>query len=167
MASSGSSPDDVFDVRRVRRLVELMQEFELAEIDLRQAEQRIRLRKDQDPVVVPAAYAPAPMAAAPAGAPPGAAPAAPAAATPAPVAADSGHYIVSPMVGTFYVSSSPDSPAFVKVGDQIGPDTVVCIVEAMKVFNELPAECSGKIAAILVENGAAVEYGQKLFRVEK
>lgn len=167
MASSGSSPDDVFDVRRVRRLVELMQEFELAEIDLRQAEQRIRLRKDQDPVVVPAAYAPAPMATAPAAAPPGAAPAAPAAASPAPAAADSGHYIVSPMVGTFYVSSSPDSPAFVKVGDQIGPDTVVCIVEAMKVFNELPAECSGKIAAILVENGAAVEYGQKLFRVEK
>ena len=71
------------------------------------------------------------------------------------------------MVGTFYLSSSPDSPAFVKIGDQVGPDTVVCIVEAMKVFNELPAECSGKIAAILVENGAAVEYGQKLFRVEK
>jgi acetyl-CoA carboxylase biotin carboxyl carrier protein len=71
------------------------------------------------------------------------------------------------MVGTFYVSSSPDSPPLVKVGDQIGPETVVCIVEAMKVFNELPAECSGKITAILVENGAAVEYGQKLFRVEK
>jgi len=167
MASSGSSPDDVFDVRRVRRLVELMQEFELAEIDLRQAEQRIRLRKDQDPVVVPPAYAPAAMAApAPNAAPQATAPAAPAAA-PAPAAADSSHYIVSPMVGTFYVSSSPDSPAFVKVGDQIGPDTVVCIVEAMKVFNELPAECSGKIAAVLVENGAAVEYGQKLFRVEK
>jgi acetyl-CoA carboxylase biotin carboxyl carrier protein len=168
MASSGSSPDDVFDVRRVRRLVELMQEFELAEIDLRQAEQRIRLRKDQDPVIVQGGYAPAPMAApAPAAAPQAAAPAAPTAAAPAPAAADSGHYIVSPMVGTFYVSSSPDSPPLVKIGDQIGPDTVVCIVEAMKVFNELPAECSGKIAAVLVENGAAVEYGQKLFRVEK
>ena len=173
MASSGPSPDDVFDVRRVRRLVELMQEFELAEIDLRQAEQRIRLRKDQDPVVVQGGYGPAPMAAAaPAAAPQATAPAAPAPAAPAaaahaPAAADSGHYIVSPMVGTFYVSSSPDSPPLVKVGDQIGPDTVVCIVEAMKVFNELPAECSGKITAILVENGAAVDYGQKLFRVEK
>ena len=168
MASSGSSPDDVFDVRRVRRLVELMQEFELAEIDLRQAEQRIRLRKDQDPVLVQGGYAPAPMpVAAPAAAPQAAAPAAPAAAAPAPAAADSCHYIVSPMVGTFYVSSSPDSPPLVKVGDQIGPETVVCIVEAMKVFNELPAECSGKITAVLVENGAAVEYGQKLFRVEK
>jgi acetyl-CoA carboxylase biotin carboxyl carrier protein len=165
MASNGSNPDDVFDVRRVRRLVELMQEFELAEIDLRQAEQRIRLRKDQDPVVVQGGYAPPPMqAAAPA---PQAAPAAPVAATPAPAAVEAGHFIVSPMVGTFYVSSSPETPAFVKIGDQVGPETVVCIVEAMKVFNELPAECSGKIVAILVENGAAVEYGQKLFRVEK
>ena len=165
MASSGSNPDDVFDVRRVRRLVELMQEFELAEIDLRQAEQRIRLRKDQEPVIVPGGYAP------PAAPQPAAAPAAPqvaaAQAAPAAPAADSAHYIVSPMVGTFYVSSSPDSPAFVKVGDQVGPETIVCIVEAMKVFNELPAECSGKITAILVENGAAVEYGQKLFRLEK
>ena len=168
MASSGSSPDDVFDVRRVRRLVELMQEFELAEIDLRQAEQRIRLRKDQDPVLVQGGYAPAPIpVAAPAAAPQAAAPAAPAAAAPAPAAADSCPYIVSPMVGTVYVSSSPDSPPLVKVVDQIGPETVVCIVEAMKVFNELPAECSGKITAVLVENGAAVEYGQKLFRVEK
>lgn len=167
MASSGSNSEDVFDVRRVRRLVELMQEFELAEIDLRQAEQRIRLRKDQEPVVVQGGYAPAPMAAAPAPAPAAAAPAAPAAAAPAPAPVESGHFIVSPMVGTFYVSSSPDTPAFVKVGDQVGPETVVCIVEAMKVFNELPAECSGKIAAVLVENGAAVEYGQKLFRVEK
>ena len=167
MASSGSNSEDVFDVRRVRRLVELMQEFELAEIDLRQAEQRIRLRKDQEPVVVQGGYAPAPMAAAPAPAPAATAPAAPAAAALAAPAAETGHFIVSPMVGTFYVSSSPDSPAFVKVGDQVGPETVVCIVEAMKVFNELPAECSGKIAAVLVENGAAVEYGQKLFRVEK
>ena len=165
MASSGPNPDDVFDVRRVRRLVELMQEFELAEIDLRQAEQRIRLRKDQEPVIVQGGYAP------PAAPQPAAAPAAPQVAAvqgaPAAPAVDSSQYIVSPMVGTFYVSSSPDSPAFVKVGDQVGPETVVCIVEAMKVFNELPAECSGKITAILVENGAAVEYGQKLFRLEK
>jgi acetyl-CoA carboxylase biotin carboxyl carrier protein len=166
MGSSGSNPDDVFDVRRVRRLVELMQEFELAEIDLRQAEQRIRLRKDQEPVIVPGGYGhpmpPMPSAAQHPGA-------APAASAPSPAAADAtaGQFIVSPMVGTFYVSSSPDSPPFVKVGDQVGPETVVCIVEAMKVFNEIPAECSGKIMAILVENGAAVEYGQKLFRVEK
>jgi acetyl-CoA carboxylase biotin carboxyl carrier protein len=166
MGSSGSG-EDVFDVRRVRRLVELMQEFELAEIDLRQAEQRIRLRKDQEPVIVPGGYAPMPPGPVPA---PVAAPTPAAQATsasPAAVESASAEFITSPMVGTFYISSSPDSPPFVKVGDQVGPDTVVCIVEAMKVFNEIPAECSGKIAAVLVDNGAAVEYGQKLFRVEK
>lgn len=165
MGNSGANPDDVFDVRRVRRLVELMQEFELDEIDLRQAEQRIRLRKDQEPVVVPGGYAaPPPMLAAPPAAAPAAPP--PAAATAADSAAG-GQFITSPMVGTFYLSGSPDSPPFVKVGDQVGQDTVVCIVEAMKVFNEIPAECSGKISAVLVDNGAAVEFGQKLFRVEK
>jgi acetyl-CoA carboxylase biotin carboxyl carrier protein len=164
MGSGGGNPDDVFDVRRVRRLVELMQEFELAEIDLRQAEQRIRLRKDQDPVIVPGAY-PAAAAAAPTSpAPqPATAPTAPSAAADAPGA----QFITSPMVGTFYTSASPDAPPFVKVGDQVGPDTIVCIVEAMKVFNEIPADVSGKIAAVLVENAAAVEYGQRLFRVEK
>ena len=70
------------------------------------------------------------------------------------------------MVGTFYVSSSPEAAAFIKVGDQVGPDTTICIIEAMKVFNEIPAETSGKIAAILVENGAPVEFGQPLFRLE-
>ncbi|HMP08433.1 MAG TPA: acetyl-CoA carboxylase biotin carboxyl carrier protein [Lacipirellulaceae bacterium] len=164
---SGGNPDDVFDVRRVRRLVELMQEFELAEIDLRQAEQRIRLRKDQDPVVVPGGYAPMPTPTPVA--PPSGAPVAPTAAAPPATPASSeaaGHFITSPMVGTFYLSPNPDSPAFVKVGDQVGPDTVVCIIEAMKVFNEIHAECSGRIAAMLVENAAPVEYGQKLFRVE-
>jgi acetyl-CoA carboxylase biotin carboxyl carrier protein len=70
------------------------------------------------------------------------------------------------MVGTFYASSSPDSAAFVKVGDQVGPETTVCIIEAMKVFNEIPAEASGKIVAVLAENGAPVEFGQPLFRLE-
>ena len=162
MGSGGPDPDDVFDVRRVRRLVELMQEFELAQIDLRQGDHRIRLRKTQEGIVVPAGYggmmhAPPP----PHGghAPP------PAALAAAPPAADA-KYITCPMVGTFYGSANPDSPPFVKVGDQVGPETVVCIVEAMKVFNELPAEITGKIVAILVDNGAAVEFGQKLFRLE-
>jgi acetyl-CoA carboxylase biotin carboxyl carrier protein len=156
-------------VRRVRRLVELMQEFELAEIDLRQAEQRIRLRKDQDPVVMQGGYAPMPAPMPTAYAPQ---PVAAAAGPPAASAGTAGEpagalYVTSPMVGTFYLSSSPDSPAFVKVGDQVGPETIVCIVEAMKVFNEIPAEVSGKITAVLVDNAAPVEYGQKLFRVEK
>jgi acetyl-CoA carboxylase biotin carboxyl carrier protein len=70
------------------------------------------------------------------------------------------------MVGTYYAAASPDSPPFVKVGDQVGPETTVCIVEAMKVFNEIPAECSGRIVAVLAQNGDPVEFGQPLFRVE-
>ena len=77
-----------------------------------------------------------------------------------------GLVIRSPMVGTFYSAASPDQPTFVKVGDQVGPETTVCIVEAMKVFNEIPAECSGRIAAVLAQNGDPVEFNQPLFRVE-
>jgi acetyl-CoA carboxylase biotin carboxyl carrier protein len=149
---------DVFDVRRVRRLVALMNEHDLSEIDLRQGNQRVRLRRGADQPVFAAtpSYAPAPAPA----------PAAPSASGPAPAAAPAGKTINSPMVGTFYLSSSPDAAAFVKIGDQVGPDTTICIIEAMKVFNEIPAETSGKITAVLVENGAPVEFGQPLFRIE-
>lgn len=163
MGSGGSGSGDVFDVRKVRRLVELMNEHELAEVDLRQGEQRIRLLRGHQPIV--AAAPPA------APAPPVAAPVAAASSgtgdTAAPADDDAGGtFITSPMVGTFYLSSSPESPAFVSVGDKVGADTTVCIVEAMKVFNEIPAECSGTIAAVLVNNGDSVEYGQKLFQVK-
>lgn len=157
----GTNPGDVFDVRKVRRLVELMNDHDLSEIDLRQSDQRIRLRKGGEPVItaLPAAApaAPAPVAPAPAAAP---------ASDAAPPADAGGKTINSPIVGTFYPASSPDAAPFVKVGDQVGPDTTVCIVEAMKVFNEVPAECSGKITAILAESGEAVEFGQPLFKVE-
>lgn len=159
------SGTDVFDVRKVRKLVELMNDHSMSEIDLKQGDQHIRLRKGGEPAPVammPAA--PAPAAPAPQAVQQPAAPAAPAAA--AAPAADAGLTINSPMVGTFYSSSSPDAAPFVKVGDQIGPDSIVCIVEAMKVFNEIPAECSGKIAAILVQSGDAVEFGQPLFKLE-
>jgi len=97
---------------------------------------------------------------------------APAEATPAPaevtqVDDSSLHKISSPMVGTFYQSSSPDSPAYVKVGDKITPETIVCIVEAMKLFNEIEAEVAGEIVEILVKDGQLVEYGQPLFLVKK
>ncbi len=74
--------------------------------------------------------------------------------------------IKSPIVGTFYAAPNPESPPFVKVGDHVGPETTVCIVEAMKVFNQIPAEVSGKIQAVLVENGQPVEFGQPLFKVD-
>jgi acetyl-CoA carboxylase biotin carboxyl carrier protein len=147
---------DIFDVKKVRQLIELMKEHDLNELDLRQADNRVRIRRGGEVV---AYSAPAPAMS------PAAAPAAqPAAAAPA--ADDRMVVIKSPMVGTFYKASSPDTPAFVKVGDRIGPEKTVCIIEAMKVFNEIPAGVSGQVVAILVENGAPVEFGQPLIKVE-
>jgi acetyl-CoA carboxylase biotin carboxyl carrier protein len=164
MSNSSTNTGDVFDVRKIRRLVELMNEHELNEIDLRQADMRIRLRRGGDNVVQVVEAAAAPVAR-PAVAP--TATATPAASEPAAVAeSDEYTLITSPMVGTFYVASSPDSAAFVKVSDHVGPDTIVCIVEAMKVFNEIPAEISGRIVSVLVENGEPVEYGQPLFKID-
>jgi acetyl-CoA carboxylase biotin carboxyl carrier protein len=140
-----------------------MNEYELAEVDLKQGEQRIRLRRGFEPVVQMAHPAQAPAPAAQAAPSPGAAPAA----NPAPVDESNVAYVTSPMVGTFYTSSGPDAAPFVSVGDTVGPGTVVCILEAMKVFNEIPADCSGKILARLAENGDAIEYGQKLFKLQK
>lgn len=159
MGNTASGQGDVFEVRKIRRLVELMNEHDLNEIDLRQSDQRIRIRRGADPIVTAVAPAAAPVSAAAASATP------PAAATPA----DDGEHLMlikSPMVGTFFRSPNPESPAFVNVGDSIGPETTVCIVEAMKVFNEIPAECSGKIVAALVENGEPVEHDQPLFKVD-
>ncbi|MEE2705735.1 MAG: acetyl-CoA carboxylase biotin carboxyl carrier protein [Planctomycetota bacterium] len=154
------SVGDVFDVKKIRRLVQLMEEHSLTEVDLEQGEQRIRLRRQGE--VVQAAPPPAAPVAVPA------APQPPAAATsaPAPAVEEKLVTINSPMVGTFYTAANPDAAAYVKVGDHVGPDTTVCIVEAMKVFNEIPAETSGKIVASLVENGDPVEYGQPLFKVD-
>ena len=159
-AGSGAGAGDVFDVRKVRRFIELMNEHDLAEIDLRQGDQRIRLRRGPEVVTVAGAVPPMTTSAL--------APASPKAGGEAPAATseDANALVIrSPMVGTFYTAASPDTPPFVKVGDQVGPESTVCIVEAMKVFNEIPAECSGKIAAVLVTNGQSVEYGQPLFRV--
>lgn len=161
MSNGGSLPNDIFDVKRVRRLVELMKEHDLSELDLKDGEQRVRLRRGAEPMVsYPMSYAPAPSAAAPT---PSAAPAGGGAAS-AP-AVETGVVIKSPMVGTFYLSANPESPPFVKVGDHVGAETTVCIVEAMKVFNQIPADMSGQITAVLVENGQPVEFNQPLFRV--
>ncbi len=176
----GDAPNqDVFDVRRVRRLVQLMDEHELSEIDLRDGDLRIRIRRGgETPTVtaVPASPAPGyaqPYPAAPAPAPAPAAESKAASQTSsgeeksAPEAEDENLALIrSPLVGTFYAAPDPDSPPYVKVGDSVGPDTIVCIVEAMKVFNEIPAEISGKIVAVLVENGEPVEFGQPLFKVD-
>ncbi len=156
-------PGDVFDVRKVRKFIELMNEHDLSEIDLKQGDQRIRLRRGPETVTMAAmptmSSGIAPSAASPAGG---------GERKVADAAADDSKatYIRSPMVGTFYSAANPESPAFAKVGDQVGPETTVCIIEAMKVFNEIPAECTGKIAAVLAKNGDAIEFNQPLFRIE-
>ena len=155
---TNSPGGDVFDVRKIRRLIELMKEHDLNEVDLRDGDVRVRLRKGGDTIVADTR----PYMAAPVASP--AAPAAPAA--PAPAAADNHLVIKSPMVGTFYTSPNPDAPPFVKVGDHVGAETVVCVIEAMKVFNEIPGEITGKIVACLVQNGSPVEYGQPLFKID-
>jgi len=162
MAGSSSNQDVIFDVRKIRRLVELMKEHDLNEMDLRQGDMRIQLRRGGEPA--PAVAAAHPAVAAPV-APP--APAAgPKQAAPEPAEEEHIALITSPMVGTFYAAPDPDSPTYVKVGDPVGPETTVCIVEAMKVFNEIQAEVAGKIVAVLVENGEPVEYGQRMFKVD-
>jgi acetyl-CoA carboxylase biotin carboxyl carrier protein len=152
----------VIDVQQVRELAELMDTHGLTEIKIRQGDAIVTLRKG--PLGEPVVYAaPAPVAAAaaaPAAAPAGGTPAAPASAE------DEGLIAIkSPMVGTFYASPDPDSPPFVQVGSQVSPTTSVCIIEAMKVFNEIKAECSGTIEQILVSNQQPVEYGQTLMLV--
>ncbi len=155
MGGSSSGQGDVFDIRKIRRLVELMNDHELAEIDLRQADQRIRLRRDVDPIVAPTVVGG-----------PGPAPNVAASEAATSAAEENITLVKSPIIGTFYTSPSPDAPPFVNVGDTVNAETTVCIIEAMKVFNEIPAEFNGKIVARLCESGDAIEYGQPLFKID-
>ena len=167
----------MLDIRKLKELIRLMVENELTEIDLKDEKETVSLRREgsQAPVVqvspAPAAplAAPAPVApaapAAPAPAPAAPAPAAAPAAEPSPADTSNLEQITSPMVGTFYSAAKPESPAFANVGDTVTADTTVCIVEAMKIFNEIKAEQSGVIEKVLVSNGDSVEFGQALFLV--
>jgi acetyl-CoA carboxylase biotin carboxyl carrier protein len=157
----------MIDIRKLKELVRLMTASDLTELDLRDKDEQVTIRR-ASPQAAPQvvhhampAMMHAPMAAAPA------APAA-AAASPAPaVNEDAGLVAIeSPMVGTFYASPGPDKPPFVAVGAQLGPDSVVCLVEAMKIFNEIKAERGGTVAKILVKSGQAVEFGQPLFMIK-
>ena len=162
---AGLSNQDAFDVRKIRRLIQLMKEYDLAEMDLRQGDTRVQFRRGGQHVLAsPLVPAPIPASGTPAAAEPRKA-SSPAAGT-APNEEEHCVEIKSPMVGTFYLSPDPDSTPYVKVGDSVGKGTTVCIVEAMKVFNEIQSEVSGKVVAILVENGEPVEFGQPLFKID-
>jgi len=145
---------------KLRELVQLMVDNDLTELDLRDDKQTVTLKRAGQGVVQ---AAPAHMMM-----PALQAPAAPAVAAPtaAPAVADPGlEYVVSPMVGTCYLASSPDAAPFVKVGDPVSSGQVTCLVEAMKVFNEIKSDKSGKVVQVLVKNGEAVEFGQRIFAV--
>ncbi|HCK73165.1 MAG TPA: acetyl-CoA carboxylase biotin carboxyl carrier protein [Planctomycetaceae bacterium] len=154
MAAKDKTPD-VFAMDRILELIDLMKEHDLCEIDLKQDDEQIRLVRGGQPVI-PVAAAPAPAAPA----------AAPAATDSAPAADDNLITINSPMVGTFYSRPNPDSDSFVQIGDIVNNDTTVCIIEAMKVFNEIQAEVKGKIVAILVDDEEPVDVGKPLFKVD-
>ena len=150
----------MIDISKLKELVALMAEHDLSEVDLKNGEESITVTRGGPAAAPMVHYAQQPvqhapqMMAAPAGGAPAAAPVA--AAAPAMT-------IDSPMVGTLYLAANPDSPPFVKPGAQVTPDTVVCLIEAMKVFNEIKAEKTGILEQIMVKNGEAVEFGQKLF----
>jgi acetyl-CoA carboxylase biotin carboxyl carrier protein len=155
-----------FDMHTVRVLVRLMSRHDLSEIDLIEGDQRIRLRRG--PKAAPAGQSLAPAAPTIALTPPAAEPAAPA---PSGDSAPTGPakpvvIIKSPTPGTFYASPNPESPPFATVGTRVTPTTVVCVIEAMKIFNEIQAECSGVITRVLVQNQQPVEYDQPLFEVD-
>ena len=151
------------DIRKVKKLIELLEESDVAEIEIHEGEESVRISRASTAVVAPMA---APVAAAPIAAP--APTAAPAAAPAAPAAEPEvqGHAVRSPMVGTFYASPSPDASAFVKEGDTVSAGQTLCIIEAMKILNQIESDKAGKITKILVENGQPVEFDQPLFIIE-
>lgn len=153
-----------FDVDYIEKLAKILEETSLTEISLEDGEQALTMRKDLPPVVsAPVVQQAVPVAAAPAPAAPTAAPAS-SAAQAEPV--KKGKPLTSPMVGTFYKAASPDAKPFVEVGQTVSQGDVVCIVEAMKLMNEIESEFSGKVVEICVEDGQPVEFGQVLMYIE-
>ena len=156
----------MIDIRKLKELVRLMVGNDLTELDLRDSEEQVTLRRHgvhQLPEVVVTPEARNVTASAPSGA---IAATTASSADGAAATDDSFLKIESPMVGTFYTAANPESPPFVRVGTQVEPDTVVCLIEAMKIFNEIKAECSGTIEKIMVDNAQSIEFGQVLFLVK-
>lgn len=153
------------DTNKIARLLKVVSESDIAEIEIKEGEEQIKITRATAavvPVVQPVAVAPA----APAVVAPATPASAPVAVAPAPAAEETGHVMKSPMVGTFYRSANPEAPAFTEVGKTVKEGDTVCIIEAMKMMNQIAADKSGTIKKILVENGATVEFDQPLFIIE-
>lgn len=154
------------DIRKVKKLIELLEESGIAEIEISEGEESVRISR------YPAGGAPAPIvhyAQAPLAAPAAAGPvavAAPVAAAAAPVAAKNDHTVTAPMVGTFYASAAPGAKAFVDIGSEVNVGDTLCIIEAMKMMNQIESDKAGRVTAVLVKNGDPVEFGQPLFIIE-
>ncbi len=148
------------DIRKIKKLIELLEESDLAEIEIHEGEESVRISRSSQVVTQAAVAAPPPVAAAPA-APAGEAPPAE-----EEEAAPAGHTITSPMVGSFYRAPAPGAQPFVEVGQRVEVGDTLCIIEAMKMLNQIESDKAGVIAAILVENGQPVEYGEPLFIIE-
>jgi acetyl-CoA carboxylase biotin carboxyl carrier protein len=147
----------------IRELIQLVAETGVAELEVQRGENRVRIRRAfgaETSVVVPAVMAPAPAAPSPASPSAGRTEAAE-----AKVPESALHYVKSPIVGTFYESASPGSPPFVRIGEHVTPGKVLCIIESMKLMNEIEAEAAGVIESKLVQNGQPVEYGESLFGI--
>jgi acetyl-CoA carboxylase biotin carboxyl carrier protein len=151
------------DIRKVKKLIELLEESGISEIEIKEGEEAVRISRGPTGAMMPQ-FISAPMAM-PA-APVAQAPAAAAAPTPTARRKDDKNIVPSPMVGTFYAAASPTAPAFVAVGDEVKVGQVLCIIEAMKMMNQIECDRAGKVTAIMVKNGDPVEFGQPLFVVE-
>ncbi len=151
------------DIRKVKKLIELLEESGIAEIEISEGEDSVRISRFGSNVAAPVAVAMPPAAAAPAAA----AAAAPASALAMAEAEEDGHVVPAPMVGTFYNAPSPGSAPFVQVGDRVSIGDALCIIEAMKMMNQIEAEVAGTIKSIRVQNGDPVEYGQILFVIDQ
>jgi acetyl-CoA carboxylase biotin carboxyl carrier protein len=155
------------DIRKVKKLIELLEESGIAEIEISEGEESVRISRYPTgaaavPPVVHYAAAPAPVAAAPAAV---AAPA-PAAGAPAAAPAKADHTVTAPMVGTFYSAAAPGAKPFVDIGSEVNVGDTLCIIEAMKMMNQIESDKSGRVTAVLVKNGEPVEFGQPLFIIE-
>jgi acetyl-CoA carboxylase biotin carboxyl carrier protein len=151
------------DIRKVKKLIELLEESGIAEIEIKEGEEAVRISRMPTGAAAPQ-YFSAPVPAAPAAAAPAAA--APGAAVPHGRRKDDDNIVPAPMVGTFYSAASPTTKPFVSVGDEVKEGQVLCIIEAMKMMNQIESDRAGRVTAIMVKNGEAVEFGQPLFVIE-
>ena len=151
----------MMDIRKVKKLIELLEESGISEIEISEGEESVRISRYPKPGTVTTTAAPAASAAPP----PAAAPAMPAAEPVAPPVR--GQQVTAPMVGTFYTGASPGAKPFVELGTEVKPGDTLCVIEAMKMMNQIESEYAGRVVSILVENGSPVEFGQPLFIIEE